>query len=327
MKKNIFISVIVPVYGVEKYIERCAHSLFEQTIKDGIEFIFVDDATQDNSIELLRQVIKSYPERERQIRIIRHETNQGLAQARLTGISHAKGKYIVNCDSDDWVELNCLEKLHQAAKDTNYDVILYGFYVNFKNRQNTKLTGQHKTIDEILVALLSCRLENFLWNKMFHKSVYDRITPHNIKHLNMFEDVAMTPRLIQQCNSFFILEEPLYHYSQENTSAMTHLWRKEYTDNLLAVANLLNEDININNDKIHEALNVFKIRVKTIVLANSNKTERFKHNSLFPEIDLKKALKHAPLYSKILGLLLLNGHFLCADLLQYVKTQIDKYRH
>ena len=85
------VSVIVPVYGVEKYIERCARSLFEQTLDD-IEYIFVDDCSPDRSIEILNQVIGEYPGRKDQVQIIHHASNQGLALARQTGLKAATGE-------------------------------------------------------------------------------------------------------------------------------------------------------------------------------------------------------------------------------------------
>ena len=96
------VSVIVPVYGVAQYIEKCARSLFEQTLED-IEYIFVDDCTQDNSIEILHNIIKDYPHRQQQTRIIHHETNKGLPIARKTGIENATGKYISVAFYDLWI--------------------------------------------------------------------------------------------------------------------------------------------------------------------------------------------------------------------------------
>ena len=76
------ISVIIPVYKVEDYIERCVRSLFSQTIQNGIEFIFVNDATKDKSIEILKKILKEYPNRIPQTKIIEHKVNKGLPQAR-----------------------------------------------------------------------------------------------------------------------------------------------------------------------------------------------------------------------------------------------------
>ena len=97
------VSVIIPVYNVEKYIERCARSLLEQSLKD-IEYIFVDDCSPDNSITMLENILKEYPERQPLVKILFHEPNRGLAYTRQEGVDAAKGEYIIHCDSDDWVE-------------------------------------------------------------------------------------------------------------------------------------------------------------------------------------------------------------------------------
>lgn len=97
------VSVIIPIYRVEPYIERCARSLMEQTMRECIEFIFINDATPDGSMRLLKQVLDDYPARASQIRIINHNENKGIAYTRSEGIKEAKGQYIGWCDSDDCV--------------------------------------------------------------------------------------------------------------------------------------------------------------------------------------------------------------------------------
>ena len=121
------VSVCVPIYGVEKYIEQCVRSLMEQTMTDGIEFIFVNDCTKDKSMSILNQVLEEYPHRIDQVKIIEHEVNKGLPSARNTALNEAKGEYIVHCDSDDWVEPTMYESMYNKAKISNADIIGCGF--------------------------------------------------------------------------------------------------------------------------------------------------------------------------------------------------------
>jgi glycosyltransferase involved in cell wall biosynthesis len=95
MYKTYKVSILVPVYGVENYIERCARSLFEQTYEN-IEFVFVDDCSPDNSIQELEKIIKNYPNRKGQIKIIHHEKNIGLSGARHTAINNATGDFVIH---------------------------------------------------------------------------------------------------------------------------------------------------------------------------------------------------------------------------------------
>lgn len=117
------VSVILPVYGVAAYIEKCAQSLMNQTLQE-MEFLFVDDHGPDNSIELLKQTIKGHP-REKQVRVLTPEHNLGAGMARNYAIPEAKGEYIAFVDSDDWIEPDMFETLYNEAKKQNNADLCY----------------------------------------------------------------------------------------------------------------------------------------------------------------------------------------------------------
>ena len=117
------VSVILPVYGVAAYIEKCAQSLMNQTLQE-MEFLFVDDYGPDNSIELLKQTIKGHP-REKQFQILTPEHNLGAGMARNYAIPEAKGEYIAFVDSDDWIEPDMFETLYNEAKKQNNADLCY----------------------------------------------------------------------------------------------------------------------------------------------------------------------------------------------------------
>ena len=114
------VSVIVPIYNVSRFIKRCVESLFNQTLDD-VEFIFVNDCTPDDSIDILKKVIADYPDRNTMI--INHEVNKGLPAARNTGLKAASGDYIFHCDSDDFIEPTMLNDLYYTACDDNADIV------------------------------------------------------------------------------------------------------------------------------------------------------------------------------------------------------------
>ena len=114
------VSVIIPFYKVAPFIRRCAVSLLEQTLGE-VEFIFVDDASPDESRSILEEEIRNHPDRN--ARILTHEVNKGLPAARNTGLAAATGDFIYHCDSDDWVEKDMLEKMYEAAGSTGADFI------------------------------------------------------------------------------------------------------------------------------------------------------------------------------------------------------------
>ena len=127
------VSVILPVYGVAAYIEKCTQSLLNQTLQE-MEFLFVDDHGPDNSIDLLKQTIKGHP-REKQFRILTPEHNLGAGMARNFAIPEAKGEYIAFVDSDDWVEPDMFETLYsEAMKHNNADLCYSQEYKDFEDQ-------------------------------------------------------------------------------------------------------------------------------------------------------------------------------------------------
>ncbi|HDX6611302.1 TPA: glycosyltransferase family 2 protein, partial [Escherichia coli] len=114
------VSVIVPVYNTERYVERAIISLMEQTLDD-VQFIIIDDGSKDNSLNIIKQVIARYPARQGQVTLISRE-NRGVAATRAQGMELATGDYVIHLDSDDWAELNWLEALYTKAIEDNADV-------------------------------------------------------------------------------------------------------------------------------------------------------------------------------------------------------------
>lgn len=214
MSDNISISVIVPIYGVEQFMERCARSLFEQTIKNGIEYIFVDDCTKDNSIKVLNKVLDEYPERKFQVTLLRHEDNKGLPQARKTGVMVARGEYIAHCDSDDWVSFEMYEKMLDFAKDKNYDIVYCDYYSSDGTNKN-----------RVIQKTKSVLLQGPVWNKIVKRSIYtnnDIIYPT----ANKAEDGALMTQLSFFSSSVGYLDKPLYYYFN-NPVSMSRIFSEE----------------------------------------------------------------------------------------------------
>ena len=164
---SVKVSVITTIYGVEKYIERCVTSLFEQTMTSGIEFIFVDDCSKDGSIGKLNDLIEKYPSRHHQVKLLRHQENKGLPQARLTGLRHAIGEYIWFVDSDDWVVTNACELFYNTATRHDYDIVISDYNIS----KNTKIIPQkirlrkERILSDIPTVLLFYQSEFNFTNK------------------------------------------------------------------------------------------------------------------------------------------------------------------
>lgn len=204
------VSVIIPVYGVEKYIERCARSLFEQT-QDDIEYIFVDDCSPDKSIEILNRIIVEYPKRIKQTKIIHHECNMGLPIARQTGIKSAVGEYICHCDSDDWVDLDLYESLCQKAEKDKLDVVVY----NYKTTDgmdgiSSYYGGQLTERDDCINAMMHRKMWWSLCNKMFKSSIYNKSLKY--PQFAMGEDMCLTLQLFYYCYKIGYVDRYYYYF-------------------------------------------------------------------------------------------------------------------
>ena len=202
------VSVIVPVYNVEKYIERCARALFGQTLED-MEFVFVDDCTPDLSMEILAQVLEEYPGRKPQVKIVTNEVHLGTPATRRKGVGIAAGDYIIHCDSDDWPQPDMYGKLYSKAVSEDLDMVMCGVTRVLPDRPSTHLCGPVAT-DDLVESLLRQDILFFPVNKLFRRSVYG----HDIKYSvhNMLEDAPMTVQLAYYCRSWGFVDEYLYNY-------------------------------------------------------------------------------------------------------------------
>lgn len=231
------VSILVPVYGVEKFIERCAVSLFEQTF-ESIEYIFVNDCTKDNSIEVLNSVISRYPLRKPFIRIINHVKNKGLAGARNTGIENALGDYILHVDSDDYIEVSMIEDMYLTAINDKSEVVICNYFLEWKNVFKLVELKGSECKNEVICNLLSGELAPSIWNKLILRDVYQRGDIKAIEGVNMGEDYLVTPRLVYYANKVSFLNKPLYHYIQYNSGSYT---KKSNDKNIYDIERVLQE--------------------------------------------------------------------------------------
>lgn len=275
------ISVIIPVYNVEQYIERCATSLFKQTLQS-IQYIFVNDCSKDRSIEILETIIDRYPQRHSDIKIINHNQNQGLASARNTGRSIAEGEYIIDCDSDDWVDTNAYEILYKKAKQTNADITICGFYYEYENKVIQSIPKKYKTKEEILKDSLNGKLHNSCCNKLVKQELYTNNNIKCIDGINMLEDTFVMTRLIYHARTIEVLPNCLYHYFQGNTNSYTRLWTKKNCDDVIKVTNSLVSYFNNNNKyQIFPEINYLQLNSKIMLLMFYNKKDEHTHHYLY----------------------------------------------
>lgn len=209
---NVKVTIGVPVYGVEKYMERCAVSLFEQTYPN-IEYIFLDDCSPDRSIDILREVMDKFPGRAEDTKIIAHERNRGLAAARNTIVANATGEFIMWVDSDDYIDVHTVEKLVAAQKRDGSDIVCCGIIQIHEKYNIHYLPEKYSSSKEMTMSLLSHKVASiFVHSKLIRLGIYMENNISVEEGVNMGEDYQVSPKLAYYAKSVSAVSECLYYY-------------------------------------------------------------------------------------------------------------------
>lgn len=207
---------------MEKYIEKCVRSLFEQTMTEGIEFIFINDCTKDKSIEILRKILLDYPNRQSQVRIINHLYNQGLAEARVTGLNAARGEYVIHCDSDDWVEPSMYEDLYQKAIKTDADIVGCDYIkVSTDGILRVKCDFSLPQNQLLRELIRGNKVEAYLWNRLIKRRFYQQGSYRADKEITFLEDMAVTVPMHLNTHKVEYVPKPLYYYRRSDKNSMS----------------------------------------------------------------------------------------------------------
>ncbi len=202
------VSVIVLVYKAERYIERCARSLFVQTLED-MEYVFVDDCTPDSSMAVLEDVLRDYPGRAGQVKILHNDVNRGQAYSRRRGVEAASGDYIIHCDSDDWPESDMYARLYAKASEGDLDMVICPMRRVYPDHVEPVPDQTHT--DDLLESLVYMDIRHYLLNKLISRKLYDApvIWPEN----NMCEDTALIVQLAYYSSNYGFVNDVLYNYT------------------------------------------------------------------------------------------------------------------
>lgn len=265
------VSVIIPVYKVESFIERCALSLFNQTMGD-IEYIFIDDASPDNSIEIVNHCLESFPLRKKDTIIIQNFVNKGISTVRNIGLDKASGEYIFFCDSDDWVEQDMLEKMYNMAIDKKADIVYCDFFLSFNQKERYMPNPTYQRAEEMLKQGFLCGLMKYnLWNKLIKKELFDYETMRFPVEHSVGEDMLVI-RLTSNAKKVNHLPEALYHYVKLNGNAYSNSYSQKNLEDIR-----FNADITIDYLKkrygkdIEQELALFKLSTKLPFLITDDK--------------------------------------------------------
>ena len=221
MGKPLVISVIAPIYGVEKYIGKFADSLLGQSYPD-IQFIFVNDGTKDNSITVLKNLIaEKYSSLSGSVTIVEKQ-NGGLPSARMAGMQYVEGDYVYHADSDDWLAPDCISKIAEAAERTGADIIYFDFIKAYADESKVKREQDYNAADksEYVRRMFNHRAYGCVWNKCVKRSLYDMHQTY-FPQYSYGEDIYLMSQLVIRAESLYHIPEPLYYYRKDNPGAIT----------------------------------------------------------------------------------------------------------
>lgn len=231
METTTKVSVIIPVYNAEKFVEKCVVSLMEQTLADGIEFIFVDDNSPDNSVDIIRKTVALYPHRVSHTKIVTQKDGRGVSAARTLGMANASGEYLIHCDSDDWVEADAYESMLTVAMAQSADLVVCDFCLNGA-REVIKSQKPDECSSESLLASISGAsqkvIHGSLWNKLIRKTLCDKAKfPEGV---NYCEDVFLLFQILKEDIKIAYLPRGLYHYRVNPKSLVNTLPESRKTE-------------------------------------------------------------------------------------------------
>ena len=215
MKDQVKVSVIIPVYRVENYLERAVDSVLAQTLRE-LEIILVDDGSDDTSPQICDRYAREYPDR---IQVI-HKENEGLGLARNTGVRAASGEYIAFLDSDDSVSAEMYESLYQKAVQDDADIVMCDVQIIYVEENKTSVSVSYPE-EEIDLSDYIANGNNITYsvNKLFRK----RILEENPYRKMLFEDISLIPALVTQCRKIGYVPEPFYQYYRRANTISTSL--------------------------------------------------------------------------------------------------------
>lgn len=313
------VSIVIPIYNAERYIEKCVTSLFEQTYKD-IEYIFVDDASNDRSLSRLEAIINRYEERRDFVRILHHKKNRGSAMARCTGLLQAKGDYLIQVDSDDYVAPEYIERLATKVQEDDSDVAICDFNYIYGNGKVKKagIGPMCQNRDECLCHLLSGKLHNGLWNKLVRRSLFSDYKITFVKGVDMFDDKSVMYKILFFAKKISYIDEQLYFYNKTNPNSISSQSKilaikpaiklNDMMDDFFAVNDMAKED----TKAITLGLNYYKISIMGLILLYDN--ERMIERNMSHFVDRKWRKRDImrqptiPYYYK-LAVMCYHGHF------------------
>ena len=224
MNNPIKVTILMPIFKVEQYLEKTLDSVFSQSYSN-IDFVFVNDCSPDNSLQILKKTISKHHVDAGRYTIVNHQQNEGIAVSRTDCIANAKGDYVFFVDSDDWIEKDAVTKMVEATQDGIIDIVGCDFLKDYILGDTTYHHENYAgTCRENLYRCLNYDIATVLWKLLIKRSLFDNftITPH----VDIVEDYIMSVKLYYYAKSFVAIPHAFYHYVQYNQArvSLQTLW-------------------------------------------------------------------------------------------------------
>lgn len=279
------VSICIPVYGGEKYIEHCARSLFEQTY-DNIEYIFVNDCTKDKSIEVVLRVVEDYPHRRAALRVVNHDRNRGLAASRRTGVEQATGDYFLHIDEDDYLEKDAIRQYVACAEKTGADIVMadHNFVMSDGIVPHYDIVPSDK--EEYVKMLLTRKASIEIWGRLVRRSFVMEHSLFAPEGLDLSEDYVLIPRMVYYANSVAKVDACLLNYVRYNQDAGSRKVRRKGLETTARSMELLEEFFTTIPEAAEyaEVLKKAKLYNKVTMYGMAAKTDYGFIRPLYPEV-------------------------------------------
>ena len=284
MNTNPLVSILIPIYNVEKYLGKCLDSVFSQTYKN-VEFVFVDDCSTDNSYNVLISSIKQNNIPEYKYTIVSHKQNEGIAVSRADCIANAKGEYVQFVDSDDWIEPDMTETLVEATKSSQIELVGCYFIKDFLSGKQTRHSENYsQSCAENMVLCINYDISTVLWKMLIRRSLfsYFKITPH----VDIVEDYIISVKLYFYANSFAVVDKYMYHYVQYNEGRVSFQTLRSITNHIKGVKEVEEflKTKELITPNISNLFNLRKFNIKSNFLTK-NMFDIQAYRTTFPEAD------------------------------------------
>ncbi len=282
MEQHIQISILMPIYKVEQYIEKTLDSIFTQTYPY-LDYVFVNDCSPDKSILVLKDTIKKHHIEADRYTIIDHVQNEGIAVSRADCIAYAKGDYVFFVDSDDWIERNTVEHLVAATKDGKIDIVGCDYMKEYLSGESTYHHENYSdSCRENLIRCLNYDISTVLWKLLIKRSLFEYFP---ISHINIGEDYIISIKLYYYAESFVSLPQAFYHYVQYNGNRLSFQKQRSIDDHIKCVNEVESflREKGLYDDRICHSLLLRKFNIKSNFVLDKRLLNEKAFNNTFPE--------------------------------------------